>query len=436
MGAIARDRSMLYCLLVMGLLIVLAEIACSGSGRGAGGAGGASGDGGMPATGGKSSADSALGAGGAGGAGGADARTTDGASDGAGGAGGVGGAGGTGGGLTADEVCRAALGALCDRYAACAGSPPVDPSTLSPPCNDTAAACPDYFFNGTSTRTLASVAGCLGELEGLSCTDIDLGVRPSCFTPGTAPNGTPCARASTCQSGTCSGYSLGCGSCIGTLAATGASCADGSGCGPGDFCHPATKLCTPASTIVHAGAGETCDPAAVPSIGCAGDRYCRTVVDGGTAGTCEPRQPPIVLDAGQACDAVNVVCPASFVCFINMNLPTADGSYVTVSSCVPMYSCGSTACDETTYCETSGGRQSCVPKAAAGESCLGDGGDTPCANGLYCASTTGVCTPYGKPGDACDDRHPCDDHLLCVSGQCAQLSTSACALLSKDGGAG
>ena len=424
MIAVVKDRSMSYCLLAMAFVAVPAEIGCSSSGRGAhtggaSGSGGTSGAGGLTATGGGPSAGGALGTGGSGSA---DARGNDSAS------------GGTGGALTADDVCRAALGAICDRFAACGSSPSDDPSTYAPPCNDVAAACPDYFFNETSTRTLAAVGGCLDELKGLSCTDLDLIVRSSCLTPGTAPAGAPCARASNCQSGSCSSNNMGCGVCTGAMVAIGDSCTGNNGCGVGAFCHPATKLCTPTSTIVHVEEGQPCDLAAVPAVGCAGDRYCKTV-DSGTAGTCERRQPPIVVDAGQACDAVHTICAPNFICFTITGVLTGDGSYTSVSTCVPMDSCGDTACDETTYCKVSGGRQSCAPRAAAGERCLGDGGTTPCANTLYCASTTGLCTAPGRQGDACDDSRLCDDQFLCLGGLCTPLSTQACLAKSKDGGA-
>jgi hypothetical protein len=142
--------------------------------------------------------------------------------------GGSGGSGGSGGAVADDEVCRAALGAICDRFATCAGSAAADPTTLARPCDNIAAACPDFFFNEASTRTVAGVTASVAELAALSCFDIDLGLRPASWTPGTSPLGATCARVSNCQSGACSGVNTQCGSCVGDMVATGESCAKGS----------------------------------------------------------------------------------------------------------------------------------------------------------------------------------------------------------------
>jgi hypothetical protein len=413
----------------MALVGVLAVIGCAGSGSKAqtGGTTGSAGGfaaGGTTATGGGTPTGGVVGSSGAGGG---DARPADGAS---------GGSGGAGGTMTADEACRAVLGVLCDRFAACTGNAAADPATLSPPCDDVPAACPDYLFNEASTRTVAAITGCLADLGGLSCTDLDLTLRPSCWTPGTRPAGAACARASNCQSGGCSGIDRACGTCVGNLVATGESCADSSAvCRRTDFCHPATKLCTPGSTIVHAGKGEACDPAAVPAVGCAGDLHC-LVPDGGTVGTCGTREPPIVVGEGEACDTLHT-CGPGLTCFTTITF-TDDGGYTSSpSTCVLSTNCGTKSCDDTTFCRWGDGGPSCVPLAAAGERCLGDGGrvTTPCLYDLNCSGTTGVCTAFGKQGDACDDRNPCAQHLLCVGGHCLPLSTQTCSMTSPDSGA-
>jgi len=267
----------------------------------------------------------------------------------------------------------------------------------------------------------------------LSCTDLDLSLRPSCFTPGTLAGGAACARGSSCQSLVCSSGNNHCGTCVGTAIATGSSCA-GTGCRGGDFCHPGTKLCTPESTIVHAGLGQPCDPAAVPSVGCAGDLLC-VATDGGSAGTCEMRPATIVVGAGQTCDAVHV-CDTNYVCFTI--LPgTVDAS--TSSTCVPIDLCAGTVCEDATmFCKMGDGGRYCAPKGAAGERCLGDGGTTisTCGYGLYCQAATGVCAAFGKQGDACDAQDQCAEYFLCMGGRCVPFSTAACTTPGPEGGAG
>src|SRR5512133_606446 len=117
--------------------------------------------------------------GGSSGSGGSGGSTLMGGSGGVGTTGGAGGSGGAGGAMAADEACRAALGAICDRFRTCAGRAADDPTILSRPCDDIAAACPDFFFNEASTRTVAGIAGSVAELAALSCTDLDLGLRPT-----------------------------------------------------------------------------------------------------------------------------------------------------------------------------------------------------------------------------------------------------------------
>ena len=336
------------------------------------------------------------------------------------------GSGGSGVATTSDQVCRAAVGALCDRVSTCSGF------AAGAPCDDIAAVCPDYLFNATSTRTVAAISDCLADLKAQPCTDLGLGVRPACLSRGTLPAGAACAHASNCQSGDCSPSNTVCGSCSSNATASGASCADGSLCPPGDFCHPGTKLCTSGSTIVHAGVGQPCDLAAVPSVGCSGDLRCVTP-DAGTAGTCTPPTPPIVVGGDQACDTTHV-CGPGLICFTDIVI-TGDASTST-STCVPEYPCGGEACDATTFCKVADGGYHCLPKAAAGDGCLGDAGrmTTTCMNGLYCSTATGACTAYGKQGDPCDGRSPCAAYFLCASGRCVPLSSQSCSTANQDAG--
>jgi len=410
---------------IVGVGLLLA--ACSSSGKpgpgaGAGGGGAAAGVAGSGGVGGAGVAGGG-GDGRVGGSGGADAGLTDAATGGAGGA-----------ATMAAEVCRAVLDALCDRVATCSGIASPAPANRAPPCDDLAAACPDYFFNASSTRTVASIAGCLADVQKLSCTDLDLSVRPPCWSAGTLPGGAPCARASNCQSSVCSGLNSTCGSCRGNAIALGDPCVGSSLCPGGSFCHPTTKVCTPVTTIVHAGVGATCDATAVPAIGCAGDLRCVSP-DGGSAGTCEAPPQATVADFGQPCGAYHV-CGPGLTCLTTFN-GTGDAG-ATTSMCVWIEPCGNSGCDPTTFCKTGDGGVSCVPKAGAGVPCRGDGGRrlAVCQDDFYCSAMTGVCTAYAKEGESCAPNGFCASSLLCLGGRCLPLSTATCSSTITDGGSG
>jgi hypothetical protein len=329
-------------------------------------------------------------------------------------------------GTTADQLCRAAIQARCDRLATCAGTP-----ESAADCAAIAVTCPDYFFNQASTRTIAAVTSCLAELQQEPCTDLDLELYPSCWSGGTRPAGAPCAYASDCQSTGCSGHGTTCGVCAAGPAATGASCAQVR-CGAGDFCHPTTKLCTPGGTIVHAGQGQACDPAADPAVGCTGDLHC-IAPSGQTAGMCQPLP---LLDLGQPCYQMPGVCRPPLICSISI-----DGA-TTTSQCVALPSdsqCGDASCDDTTFCKVTGTSRTCVPRAAVGAVCAGDGGTVTveCVSGALCTGSPGVCTVYGMRGDPCDDAtQPCGNYLVCTNGRCAPLGTEGCPLTPGDAGPG
>ena len=369
--------------------------------------------------------------GGTGGSGGASAGAAGAAGVGAGGgAGSSAGAPGSDGGplTTADALCRAAIQARCDRLAACGAYP----DSAANCAQLSAVLCPGYFFNSDSTRTIDAVSACIGDLEGESCSDIDLGLFPSCWSPGTRPEGAPCAYPSVCQSGVCTGNSSSCGVCRGgPPAATGESCAS-LRCRAGDFCHPATKLCTPGNTIVHAAQGQPCDSGALPAIGCAGDLHCVGPY-GQTAGTCQPLP---LWDLNQPCYETSTVgqCRPPLTCFATITSTT------TTSQCVPPTpdpGCPTAPCDATQFC-ASGATIHCAPRAAVGEVCAGDGGTTiaQCVAGAFCVASTGVCTTYAKLGEACADVvQPCGDYLTCASSRCVPRGNETCPLSPADAGA-
>ena len=315
--------------------------------------------------------------------------------------------------MTAEQACRAAIEALCQRGAACGG----DPDNWQD-CARVSAACPESFFNQASTRTVAGIVACLDELAQQPCTDSELGLFPSCWSPGTRPSGASCVYASNCASGSCSGNATTCGHCGDGPAATGESCAS-VGCRAGDFCHPGTKLCMPGTSIVHVAQGEACDLAAVPTVGCTGDLHC-IAPSGQTAGTCQPLP---ILDLGQHCYQVTGLCRPPTVCF------TLVDGVTNPSECRAPDPCGAAPCDATTFCKDGDGGRYCAPLAAVGEACAGDAGTiaTLCASGAVCWANTGVCTKYGERGDPCDgDVQPCGSYLSCTNGRCAPLATEAC----------
>jgi hypothetical protein len=378
---------------------------------------------------GKPAADGGAGSGG-GTAGAGAARVDAGGGSGGGEGGGIDAAGGGSGGTptTAEQVCRAAIHAWCDRGAVCSGGVPGTASD----CTAGAAACPDYFFNSSSTRTVAGITGCLDELARQPCSDRDLGLFPSCWGFGTRPAGAACVYSSTCASGGCTGGGTMCGSCTSGPAATGEACGT-LRCRAGEFCHPGTRVCTPGSTIVHATPGAACDLSADPAVGCAGDMRCIGPY-GQTAGTC---QRPPVWDVGQPCYQVtngSGNCRPELQCVI-----TITGT-ATTSECQelpPERSCPTAPCDATSFCKAGDGGLQCVPRAAVGETCRNDGGLTAeCMRGLLCWGSTGVCTVYSKRGESCiDDVQPCDQYLVCRNGRCEPLGADACPLSSGDAAA-
>ena len=111
-----------------------------------------------------------------------------GTSAGSAGAGGVGGASGVAGGggttsMNAADVCVAAIEAQCHRVIACQGAAAVGD------CSRYDVLCPGYYFNDDSNRTVAGIAGCISALAARTCTDVVIGLYPSCFAEGKRGNG-------------------------------------------------------------------------------------------------------------------------------------------------------------------------------------------------------------------------------------------------------
>jgi hypothetical protein len=188
-----------------------------------------------------------------------------------------------------------------------------------------------------------------------------------------------------------------------------------------------TKLCTPASTIVYAGMGESCNLSASPVVGCAGDLHCIAPTAGTTAGICRP-----LLGNGESCAGTGAVCGASLEC---VNATTCQP----IPPTPPPLPCGDAGvCDDSAFCNGYGRDSTCVPRAAVGEICSPDGGSvtTECVSPAVCLGVPGICTVYGNLGDACDDTtQPCSGpYLVCVNGRCGVFETSFCPYVPGDAG--
>jgi hypothetical protein len=410
---------------------VLAFLACAcsssakqGSTGGAGGTGGASGAGGVSGSGGVSGAGGTAGAGGRGGTssvsgsggGGAhavdaaiDRAPTDARHD----------TGSEAGTSPQDQACRAAFQAQCESLVAC-GYNDLDE------CLAEAIFCPDYYFSPASGLTVQGVTDCLPSLSKITCTDWDLQLRPTCLAAGTRPPGAACVHGTDCQSEGCSGRNKACGTCRDLLPATGESCAN-SACRAGDFCHPKTQLCTPASTIVYANMGESCDLSATPVVGCAGSLHCIAPTAGTTAGTCRP-----ALGNGESCAGSGAICGPGLECY---NMTACQPIPV-----IPPYVCGDAGvCSDSTYC-SEGAHPTCLPAAGVGQVCAPDGGTlvTKCVSPAVCLGVPGICTLYGNAGDPCNTTtQPCGGlYLVCVNGRCGTFETSYCPYVPGDAGRG
>jgi hypothetical protein len=185
--------------------------------------------------------------------------------------------------MTPLEACRAAITALAERRALCNGTPVQD--YLGP-----ASACPDYYFNADSNRTVPNVTACISTLSALTCTDIALNLAPACLAGGNGPAGAPCAYASQCQSNACPSNSTLCSTCQRETPLGGACGVGASYCQAGSFCNLGTGLCTDAHTIMYAKEGEPCNLRATPAVGCEGDLQCLGPFIT-YQGTCTPLRP-------------------------------------------------------------------------------------------------------------------------------------------------
>jgi hypothetical protein len=314
--------------------------------------------------------------------------------------------------MTPEEVCRAALTAECQRYGACGQQPSTDDCLFA-----VAGLCPYYYFNADSLRTTADAMACVAAFAQEPCTDLHLGIFPSCLALGTKPSGASCVYNSQCRSGACASANRRCGTCLSAAAGAGEPCGDGRYCVRQAFCHPVSHICELVSTIVHAAEGEHCDLQADPMIGCVGDLTCAGSAASGVGGTCKhyPK-------AGEPCfSSVESLfaCAEGFAC--------DDGG-----KCWPVDTCGGTmTCDPAAACVRTNGRTMCVPRSGEGAACAADG-LAPCDATTICSadptgtSATGICTRFVPKGAACDATHQCAGVLSCLNGACEAIDPASC----------
>ena len=395
-------RSRLACLFPV-LLVSLAASACHSGGILANRADGAAGSGEGGTAGGRHRAGVGARLGGAGGTGaGAAGGSAVAASDGA-------------VAMTPLEVCRAAIMAQAQRRSVCLG---ISVQNYIEVAN----ACPDYYFNPDTNRTVANVASCLSTLSGLTCTDITLNLLPACLAGGKNPEGAVCAYPSQCQSNFCTSSGTECSTCRAEIPLGGACTSAASPCPGGSFCNLGTGLCTDGQTIVYAKEGEPCDLRGTSVVGCEGDLRCLGP-SGNYQGTCTAPQGP-----GQSCSGSNTICAAGTTC------SAAAGSI-----CLAAGDCGAgLQCNAASYCSAGDAGLTCLPRATVGQLCDDSGwaGLGPCLAPAVCSGETcSVPTASGASGDTCDANNPCGRFLVCVAGTCQPLG-STCSTGSADGGTG
>jgi hypothetical protein len=270
----------------------------------------------------------------------------------------------------ANRVCRAAITAMSQRAKKCLGYDVDDAPHLD--------ACPDYYFNADSNRSVTEVAACIQDLANRPCSDLDLNITPSCLRPGKRPAGAGCLFPSQCESNFCWSALDACATCRDGNFLPGAKCERGQ-CRPGDFCDEAAAKCVDGGTLVRVGEGEPC------------------------------------LGSSKSSTGV-VVCQGDFHC-------ANDGVYAALACRTQQWlDCGSVECDADSYCWNAG---ECHPYAKLGEACSLPGSfDYP-----RCVPTTrcwkGKCTNRRLLGETCDDRQPCSEFYECAGGVCRLRSCPA-----------
>jgi hypothetical protein len=336
--------------------------------------------------------------------------------------------------LSADQVCRDAIVAQCERLYACQGFSPGD-------CAQYAAdRCPDFYFGPHTLRTVENVAACVPHIRQASCTAFLMGNATECLLGGLGAAGAPCSSPSECASSSCSELFPNCGTCSAVLA-LGESCDVSAGhCASGTLCHPKTRVCVSTPLVVaHAPEGLPCDLAGDPLVGCQGDLVCVPTRSGGTAGRCAhlPRQ-------SEPCLTVSTLPP----CAPGLRCGPYVAGDVRARLCDDQQPCGATFCDANGFCNESGGQAGgCLPYAKVGEACSkASDSERICGQDSFCAvdaragdgapATEGTCALLNQLelGAACDSSRACRSSFLCQAGRCTRFEPATCFLPADGGG--
>jgi hypothetical protein len=325
--------------------------------------------------------------------------------------------------VTETAACAHYVIASCVRRNECLGT--VDD------CFAQVAYCPDAVFSLGSTRNPQTTWACAEALRVRSCEDLVVSRNPDCVTKGTRKTGESCIVAAQCESLTCSGSPVSCGTCI-ERQDINEPCAADAPCSAGLLCDSASGKCiAPDPTTLKAfltnaplKLGAPCDGGSK----CEDTAYC-AIDDGQTSGVCSPRK------------ALTENCHASREC--------AKGSYCAIESirCAPTPSegghCGtdfelnaSVWCDDSTYCNDETVTCTKLPEAEAPCATNLQLNNVPalCAKGTYCDSslTPPTCKALAGAGTPCLDNTTCAPELSCLCDD-ATCNSRSCAKFREFG---
>jgi hypothetical protein len=306
----------------------------------------------------------------------------------------------TSGPATAESVCRAAVFAQCERMVQCGLRQSYESCAL------TANACPNYYFDTGSTRTVESTAQCVAKLQGMSCNEYTLSIYPACTSAGTLAGGAPCRFNSQCESSICQVHGGTCGTCAAAVPVE-SPCSNATVCAVNSFCNLAVSRCTSNAAVVLGDENAVCGTSVPPSI-CSGNLVC-------AGGRCQ--KPP---GAGETC-AIDAFrgerCAPGLVC--------------QTGTCVLPEDCGGTNCGASSFCNRAVPAPQCKAYAVEGQPCRAATSDL-CKPPLLCIATgDGGAATCGQPaanlGESCaEGTRPCESMLDCSNGRCVSATAALC----------
>lgn len=330
------------------------------------------------------------------------------------GSGGSAGSGGLGTSIasTPTEICRKAIEVQCTRRALLMGGTTLKKEVNLQNCMRRADACPDYYFAQDSSRTVDNVGACLEALASQSLTALGFGIYPPCLLSGKRPDGAACAWNCQCQSGQCGGELGQCSTCSAQPGA-GSACPSMGICRYGSFCLNSAYRCIDWATVVYAAEGQPCGVDASPPVACQGELSCAPSSSGAIC--------TVPLGVGKTCGKPTNI--GAWRCVSGTDC-TRDSEGI----CATPGTCGQAKCDAASYCKTSSGAPTCVPRVAAGQPCYDPITKeyAGCLPPAICNLSTDNCEIPRALGEACDDSHACGLSLLCIDNTCQPQSSLKC----------